>query len=127
MNNEHDINMAIRDMYGDTDNISDWYHTFWELYEHRIVLWLKLCMMIANHDTNLWMPNPVWMSELHSDGSRYNWWFILGLWQDNGSQITYHIPMKYFNEAKKVSVLLEKAPEYDWHTSNDVIDRLMKL
>lgn len=111
----------------DTNEISDWYHTFWELYAHRIILWIKLCMMIANNSTQLWGLNPVWMSELHSDWSKYDGWFILWLWQDNGSQITYHIPMSYYEEAKKIAVMLENAPEYDWHTPWDVIERIKKL
>lgn len=27
----------------DTNLISDWYHTFWELYKHRIHLFIALC------------------------------------------------------------------------------------
>lgn len=111
----------------DTNNVSDGYHTFWELYNHRVILWIKLCEMIARSHTNENFPNPVWMSKLHSDWSSYEWWFVLWIFQDNKSQITYHIPMQYWDEVWPFAVELEKWPELDWHTSNDVLERLKKL
>ena len=119
------INSEIQDDVHESDreNISDGYHTFKELYDHRIVLWMKLCMVCAN---NSWW-NDTWMSEIHSDGSKYDWWFILWMGKEKGHQITYHLPLKYWDMCKRFAPVLEKAPEWDGHTSSDVLERLLRL
>lgn len=98
-------------------SISDGYHTFDELYEHRIILYIALCKS---------MPSRVWRSKLHSDGSKYEGWFILGINKKKGSQITYHIPLSYWEDTN-FSETLDCAPEWDCHTSKDVLFRLRQL
>jgi hypothetical protein len=105
----------------DTNRISDGYHTFGELYEHRIELYLALCRYVGIRG-----PALVWKSFLHSDGSMIVGWFILGIFEEAGKQITYHIPEKYWEEAY-ADAILDKAPEWDGHTSQDVIQRLRRL
>ena len=109
-------------LYGE-DCKCDGYHTFDELYEHRIVLWIALCNALgqANHSND----QDVWKSKLHSDGSSFDGWFILGMNKDKGKQITYHIPIKYWEECYFEE--LEKAPEFDGHTSDDVLERIKNL
>lgn len=104
--------------------ISDGYHTFDELYEHRIELFLALCREIYRYHGASASP---WMSQLHSDGSSFDGWFVAGIGRESGQQITYHLPMKYWTRAAKSCRILEKAPEYDGHTSADVLERLKKL
>lgn len=122
MMNEYDINSVISEMHWDTNNISDWYHTFWELYEHRITLWVALCKMYARH-RNAWN---VWKSTMHSDWSKYNWWFILGIWKDAWKQMTYHLPDEWWDRCSFAEEL-EKAPEFDGHTSDDVLKRISNI
>lgn len=110
------INWLIRKLKVDTNKISDGYHTFEELYEHRCFLWIKLCQYHGY----------AWRSMRHSDGSIWEGWFILGLETKKGKQITYHLPMKYWHLAQYAHTL-EVAPEYDGHTPYDVIQRLWKL
>lgn len=101
---------------------SDGYHTFTELYEHRHTVFIALCRVLvesANH-------NGVWRSKLHSDGSAYEGWFILGIAKKLGEQITYHLPISKW-ESTDFAETLEKAPEYDGHTPEDVLNRLKKL
>jgi hypothetical protein len=105
----------------DTNRVSDGYHTFGELYEHRIELYLALCRYVGAYGTGT-----VWKSLCHSDGSRMLGWFILGIFEEVGKQITYHIPDKYWGEAYS-DVILDKALEWDGHTSQDVIQRLRRL
>lgn len=106
-----------------TGDISDGYHTFDELYEHRIVNFMAVCSLVSKH-TNLL----VWRSEKHSDGSKYDGWFILGIGLVKGEQITYHLPMSKWKAcAKIVNATMECAPEWDGHTSADVLERLSKL
>lgn len=100
-------------------SVSDGYHTFDELYDHRITLYIALCRNIA--------PNShVWRSKLHSDGSAFEGWFILGIEKNVGNQITYHLPLACWSETEFAETL-EKAPEWDGHTPADVLARLKEL
>lgn len=102
----------------------DGYHTFGELYEHRINLWMALCKEISKH----FPVNPVWRTKKHSDGELAfgGDWFVLGMYEDNNSQITYHLPIEKWEECSFAEEL-EKAPEWDGHTSDDVLKRLKNL
>jgi hypothetical protein len=93
----------------DISQISDGYHTFEELYFHRMILFSVIC----NQNKNL-----SWKSRLHYDGTMYNNYFIVGINTPIG-QYTYHYHMEhwgYFGEIEE----LEKAPKYDGHIPNDV-------
>lgn len=104
-----------------TGSISDGYHTFDELYEHRIVNFIALCKFIE--ESGLF---DVWRSRHHSDGSVWGGWFILGINHEQGKQITYHLPDSKWEECVFASTL-DKAPEFDGHTSADVLERLKNL
>lgn len=125
----------------DTDSISDGFHTFGELYDHRITLFIALCKMVnAEDETQKQMRafkegfsfdvkgwnRRVWRSKLHSDGTSIDGWYILGIDKEAGKQITYHIPIHRWSESDFAETL-EKAPEFDRHTQSDVLDRLKKL
>lgn len=102
----------------------DGYHTFAELYEHRIALYISLCRNISIQRGD-W--RSVWRSKLHSDGSSYDGWFILGIGREKGHQITYHIPNIWWDITTGFAETLDKAPEFDGHTSDDVLARLKML
>lgn len=112
--------------------VSDGYHTFDELYDHRITLFITLCQFIANYNKLVDSQKLVayqrlpWRSRFHSDGSEYPGWFILGINKNAGMQVTYHVPLSRWNETDFVETL-EKAPEYDGHSSIDVLERLKHL
>lgn len=121
---EWDIESAINTIIAngcDTNLISDGYHTFGELYDHRIALYIALCRII-NSTTRL----VVWKSKKHSDGSELDGWFILGINTGTGEQITYHLPISKWDETD-FAYAFEQAPEYDGHTSADVLKRLEQL
>lgn len=105
---------------GENLEVSDGYHTFDELYDHRITLWITLCKYLKEK-TAL-----IYRSKLHSDGSSFEGWFILGLIEVPGKQITYHLPLSRWEETNFAETL-DKAPEWDGHTSADVIGRLKNL
>ena len=111
-------------------NISDGYHTFGELYEHRITLYITLCKLKAGEDNvpfgGPFDSFPVWRSKVHSDGSSYPGWFILGINYKPGDQITYHLPMSYWDQTSFADEL-DSAPAFDGHTSQDVLERLKNL
>ncbi len=127
----NDINNMIDDQRDKkwfiTDNISDGYHTFWELYEHRTVLLIALCKYIfKNHRC---YPDPriyILRSKKHFDWSEYEWWFIVQLYTPHTWQISYHLPNKYWHKCFFMRTV-ENAYESDWHTSDDVIRRLLAL
>ncbi len=98
--------------------LSDGYHTFDELYEHRYRLFIALCNTINK------TCHKVIKSKLHYDWSNYQWYFILQLYTAKW-QISYHIPMRYRDNV--FVDIQEKADERDWHTSNDVLERLLFL
>lgn len=118
--NEEEVNFIIKDNEFDTNKISDGYHTFGELYEHRVMLFLALCNFV-----NLYTEKPIWKSRKHHDGSFMEGWFIMGIDDEKGKQISYHLPDKYWEDA--FCAELEAAPEWDGHASADVLERLKQL
>ena len=103
----------------DTNEISDGYHTFGELYEHRITLFIALCKRYERDIS-------VWRSKLHSDGTSFDGWFVLGIDKREGRQITYHLPIEKWEETNFAEDL-NKAPEFDGHKAQDVLNRLANL
>ena len=103
----------------------DGFHTFEELYEHRIRLFIALCNSIdtINYECGR-EDRKGWCSVKHSDGSTFGDWFILGIGKEKGKQITYHLPARYWSEVREFAEVLEKAPEWDGHTADDVLMRL---
>jgi len=91
-------------------NTSDGYHTFNELYDHRCLLWINLCLLQHQKMT--------YLVEDHFDG-----WFLLGC-QTKFGQLSYHCPNKYLHLCKKIT---RRHPEFDGHKSKDVIERLEQL
>lgn len=120
------VNNIIKNSGIDTNKISDGYHTFGELYEHRIALFIALCRIIEKDPQYQNSNYAVWKSKVHSDNTSYEGWFILGIGVDDGAQISYHLPISKWEECP-FATELELAPEWDGHTSNDVLERLKQL
>ena len=98
-----------------TGEISDGYHTFDELYEHRCTLFLALMKAV---------PEIAWISTLHDDGSSFDGWFIAGMNLATGT-VTYHLPAGMWSLACETGAKpLERAPKWDGHTSADVVKRV---
>ena len=113
---------------GEHLRVSDGYHTFDELYEHRIRLFISLCKQRVDYATDTGgKKGGVWTSVQHSDGSTFGDWFILGIGKSKGQQITYHLPARFWQEVCEFAEVLERAPEWDGHTSEDVLNRLKEL
>ncbi len=105
----------------ETGKTSDGYHTFDELYDHRARLFLALAYAIAVRRSC-----HVWRSRLHSDGTSFDNWFIMGIGKNAGEQIAYHLPNTRWGEAAFAQTL-DRAPAFDGHTSQDVLARLRKM
>ena len=102
------------DLLTKVGEFSDNYHTFNELYEHRMILFKLVCD--AHKDK-------AWKSWKHDDGSMFDHSFIVGIETPEG-QYTYHYPKEHYDlfDVKE----LEFAPPYDGHTPKD-ITRLLSL
>lgn len=95
-------------------DISDGYHTFDELYYHRMILFLVICESYKDR---------AWKSWKHHDDTMYDNYFIAGINTDNG-QYTYHYHKDYWDLFNIKE--LDNAPEYDGHKPEDVV-RLLSL
>lgn len=106
---------------GENLEVSDGFHTFDELYDHRIALYIAVFMLLRLH-TNA----HVWRSKLHCDGTSFEGWFILGIGEKKGEQITYHLPLERWDETA-FAITFDHAPEWDGHTPEDVLNRIKNL
>jgi hypothetical protein len=121
MTREEEINKIIKDEKLDTNKISDGYHTYEELYDHRIVNYIALCRFVDRYSGEI-----VWRSKVHSDGSVWNGWFLLGIGKEHGSQITYHLPISEWSNTE-FATEYDEAPDFDGHTPDDVLERIRNL
>ena len=73
------INAEIQELREDEKElVSDGYHTFKELYEHRVVLFVALITALTQQEYH--PSNKIcWKSKKHSDGTMYDGWFIAGI------------------------------------------------
>lgn len=117
---------------GEELEVSDGYHTFDELYDHRITLYIALARLCRRQEMKIgeFPDQPfVWRSKKHSDGELCfgtGTQYVLGIGSFEGQQITYHIPIERWDETDFAQTL-EKAPEWDKHTDADVLERLKHL
>lgn len=107
---------------GENLKVSDGFHTIEELYEHRIVLFIALCRELKRSGVD-----KAWVSTKHNDGSSFDGWFIMGLYKVEGMQISYHLPSRFWSECCEIAEVLDKAPVWDGHTSNDVLKRISEI
>ena len=110
------ISLIISEMDNpdNTDNISDGYHTFDELYYQRMMLTKTVALAaITNFDKDT-----VYRSKLHSDGTMYKDFFIVVFNTPEGN-FSYHYHMMYWGVFDFLKEL-PNAEEFDCHTWKDV-------
>ena len=96
-------------------DVSDGYHTFGELYYHRMMLF----SIILNQNKDI-----SWKAKKHHDGTMFDEdSFICGIETPQG-QYTYHYNLEFWDYFKVKE--LEFAPEYDGHKPSD-ITRLVSI
>lgn len=108
-----DCGMLIR-----AANVTDGFHGFQELYEHRQALFCAL--VNSNIDVS-------WKSRLHEDGTMFDGpenWFIAGIKTVDG-MATYHLEGRFWDKMKCAEI--DNAFKWDGHTPDDVIRRLLKI
>lgn len=111
----NELIVKLRDEGVSRQDISDGWHTFNELYHHRMVLF----SIILNQNKEIG-----WKSKQHHDGTMFDEdSFICGIETPEG-QYTYHYHLKDWDKFDVKE--LEYAPEYDGHKPSD-ITRLFSL
>lgn len=109
-----EINEQIKLLPTGANDVSDGYHTFGELYEARCLLFVALIQSY---------PTKAWRASRNADGQKWDGWFVCGLQPQPGSQITFHLPERYWAHLDGIETH-DINPYYDGHTSQDVVDRL---
>lgn len=91
-------------------DISDGYHTFAELYEHRCLLFINL--ILTDRKNAYWKPD-------------FEGWDCI-YWESPEGQISYHVPTRFRSLYEKK---IEKHDIHVWdgHTSGDVVKRLAEI
>ncbi|MCX8958320.1 hypothetical protein EHW64_19565 [Erwinia psidii] len=109
---EEDTRTDAKDM----GEISDGYHTFNELYAHRVRLFSTLMRLL---------PGVSWWSYAHSDGAVWEGWILAGIDTPEGA-VTYHLPESEIPRLP-VGTELEFGKEWDGHDAAEVLERLLSL
>lgn len=103
-----------------SDEISDGYHTFGELYEHRAALFIALMKLQSQIS---------WYSALHEDGEEVPGFFIGGMQLPVG-QVSYHMRVDpWWRVIQSGSVRIPcytRSPKWDGHTPQMSLDRIVQ-
>ena len=97
----------------ETSEVSDGYHTFNELYEHRHALFSVVCAAFNG-----------WKAQFHEDGTMFDGWFLAGV-ETPAGMATYHLPIAWWERFRCTARKL--APKWDGHTANQVPERIASL
>jgi len=111
LTNYKEVNMNV-----DKGEMTDGYHTFNELYHHRAILFAVICNQNSEK---------AWKSKMHADGTMFDGMFIVGIETKEG-QATYHYAIEPYWDLYKVKEI-DMAPEWDGHSSDDVLERILNI
>ena len=103
-------------------DISDGYHTFGDLYDHRRALTAALAVVRASQ-----LAGGAWRSKAHhpdDDPMFEGGYFIVGIELPTGT-ITYHYKLEHWDDFALVPEL-EHAPKWDGATPDQTVDRLLR-
>ena len=101
------------------DDITDGYHTFGELYQHRAALFIALMKL---------KPEISWYSLCHEDKSSFPGFFIAGMQLPTGP-VSYHMRIDPWWQLIQNGVRIPcylRAPKWDGHTPQMSLDRIMQ-
>lgn len=102
-----------------TKDISDTHHEFRDLYFHRMILFLKICL--DYHDL-------AWKTKKHFDNDNdpmFNDDFLVGINTPKGV-VSYHFKMEYWDYFKDIKEI-ENGPLWDKVKPNETIKRILSL
>lgn len=99
-------------------NVSDGYHTFGDYADMRNIYFIALCNAYSDLS---------WKSKNHFDEEHdpmFDGDFIAGIFTPDGP-ITQHLKLKFWDDLNVQEI--ERAPQYDGYTEEDVIVRIKSL
>lgn len=114
-------------------DVSDGYHTFDELYEHRSILFCSLLAALNWHDQHfsyegIDIDSEPWYSTKHDDGTMFPGMFIAGITSKKLGSVTYHFDEKYLPLFRSAGIpYRETAPKWDGHTPEQGLEVLRQL
>lgn len=110
-----DMGLSTPTLHRYTGEISDGYHTFNELYDHRCLLfvWLMNLNQAAAFKTRK-----------HADGSEFPGWFV-GIIRTEAGEISYHLPNLMWDMALVPEI--EQHNTYDGSDADAVLKRLREI
>lgn len=124
----------------DTNEISDTYHTFGDLYKHRNTLFIAFCRMVAKWE---FRDTTVWISRKNIDGSEWEGYFVMGIstqYKDinphdhnlnvygdfQPAAVTYHLPVEFWDVCKEFSAIVPKSL-WDGKSKGDDVLKILLL
>jgi hypothetical protein len=111
------LNQTLRALPGGASQISDGFHTFDELYDHRRALTAALARVL-----------PSWRSREHhpdDDPMFEGGYFVVGINLPGVGTITYHYKLKHWDDFNGVDEL-EHAPKWDGAPPDTTVFRLLE-
>jgi hypothetical protein len=110
---------TLRALPGGMKAVSDGYHTFQDLYDHRRALTAVLAASAASAGDS-------WRSKAHhpEDGPMFDGSFIVGLNLPVQGTITYHYNLEHWDDFGAVPEL-EHAPKWDGAGPDETVTRLL--
>jgi hypothetical protein len=113
------LTQTLRALPGGAEKISDGYHTFQDLYDHRRALTAVLAAGAASAGDS-------WRSKRHhpEDGPMFDESFIVGLNLPVHGTITYHYNLEHWDDFAAVPEL-EHAPKWDGAGPDETVSRLL--
>lgn len=111
---------TLRALPGGMKEVSDGYHTFRDLYDHRRALTATLAAAASSAGDS-------WRSKAHhpEDGPMFDGSFIVGISLPTG-MITYHYNLEHWDDFMAVPEL-EHAPKWDGAGPDDTVTRLLEM
>jgi hypothetical protein len=121
---QHGTHFGVFEVAVGVKEITDGYHTFAELYDHRRALTAALATMVVGYAP---FDHSAWRSKQHHpDGDpMFPGYFIVGINLPTG-MITYHYKLKHWDDFAAVPEL-EHAPPWDGATPDDSVTRMLEL
>lgn len=99
--------------------VSDGYHTFDELYEHRTTLFAALTLFLPQS----WH---CYRSTKHEDGGMFDGMFLVAAVGPEDQTLSYHCDLKYWDLFSHCEIQQYALP-WDGHAPADVLEHLREL
>jgi hypothetical protein len=116
---QHGTHFGVAEVAVEPKEVTDGYHSFGELYDHRRALTAVLAAAAGTAGDS-------WRSKQHHpDGDpMFDGYFIVGIQLPTGT-ITYHYKLEYWDDFAAVPEI-DHAPEWDGATPDDTVSRLLE-